>query len=41
MHAPALDRYFEELAALTARGGDPVAELELMRRHGIDPAVSA
>ncbi len=38
LHAPAMDRYFDEIAALSARGLDPSAELELMRRHGIEPA---
>lgn len=40
LHAPALDRYFEELEQLWA-GADPPerdAELDLMRRHGMEPA---
>jgi mannose-6-phosphate isomerase-like protein (cupin superfamily) len=40
LHAPALDRYFEELERLWA-GVDPPArdaELDLMRRHGMEPA---
>jgi len=40
LHAPALDRYFEELEQLWA-GVDPPArdaELDLMRRHGMEPA---
>jgi mannose-6-phosphate isomerase-like protein (cupin superfamily) len=39
-HAPALDRYFEELELLWATGEPPSrdAELDLMRRHGMEPA---
>lgn len=40
IHAPGLDRYFEDLEQLW--GGpvkpDPSEELELMRRHGMEPA---
>lgn len=40
LHAPALDRYFEELEQLWAGAEPPVreAELDLMRRHGMEPA---
>ncbi len=40
IHAPALDRYFEELEQLWAGAEPPVreAELDLMRRHGMEPA---
>lgn len=38
LHAPALDGYFRELAALWASGPpDPGAERDLMRRHGMRP----
>jgi mannose-6-phosphate isomerase-like protein (cupin superfamily) len=40
LHAPALDRYFEELELLWA-GDEPPSrddELDLMRRHGMEPA---
>jgi quercetin dioxygenase-like cupin family protein len=40
LHAPALDRYFADLAQLW--GSDPPpdrqAETDLMRRHGMEPA---
>ncbi|HZU80818.1 MAG TPA: cupin domain-containing protein [Acidimicrobiales bacterium] len=40
IHAPALDAYFEELQALWATPDPPdrQAELDLMRRHGMEPA---
>jgi mannose-6-phosphate isomerase-like protein (cupin superfamily) len=40
LHAPALDRYFEDLAHLWAapEAPDREAELALMRRHGMEPA---
>jgi quercetin dioxygenase-like cupin family protein len=40
LHAPALDGYFEELEQLWAAPVPPDrdTELELMRRHGMDPA---
>ena len=39
LHAPALDEYFADLDRLSGRPSwDPDAELEMMRRHGIDPA---
>jgi mannose-6-phosphate isomerase-like protein (cupin superfamily) len=40
LHAPALDGYFEELEQLWALSEPPDrdAELELMRRHGMEPA---
>ncbi len=40
LHAPALDRYFEELEQLWASEEQPdrAAEMELMRRHGMEPA---
>jgi mannose-6-phosphate isomerase-like protein (cupin superfamily) len=40
LHAPALDRYFEELEQLWASADPPErdAELDLMRRHGMEPA---
>ena len=39
IHAPALDPYFEDLARLWAGPEAPEreAELELMRRHGLEP----
>ena len=39
LHAPPLDAYFEDLAALWSTGAapGPDAELELMRRHGLEP----
>ena len=39
LHAPALDGYFRELAALWSGDGPPAAEAELnlMRRHGMRP----
>ena len=39
VHAPALDGYFEELAALWARDAPPSADQEaaIMRRHGLEP----
>jgi hypothetical protein len=39
IHAPALDSYFEELAELWAASEPPSheAELDLMRRHGLEP----
>jgi len=40
LHAPALDRYFKDLEHLWASPVPPHrdAELDLMRRHGMDPA---
>lgn len=40
LHAPALDGYFEELEGLWASPQKPDrdTELELMRRHGMEPA---
>lgn len=40
VHAPALDGYFEDLARLWSGGEppDPGAEVDLMRRHGLEPA---
>ncbi|MGO9344390.1 MAG: cupin domain-containing protein [Acidimicrobiales bacterium] len=40
LHAPALDRYFEELEQLWASDEQPdrAAEIALMRRHGMEPA---
>jgi mannose-6-phosphate isomerase-like protein (cupin superfamily) len=40
LHAPALDGYFEELEQLWASPQPPErdSELELMRRHGMEPA---
>ena len=40
LHAPALDRYFEDLEQLWASSGPPERdeELALMRRHGMEPA---
>jgi quercetin dioxygenase-like cupin family protein len=40
LHAPALDEYFKELEALWAAPEPPAREdeLELMRRHGMEPA---
>jgi mannose-6-phosphate isomerase-like protein (cupin superfamily) len=40
LHAPALDRYFEELERLwgSPQPPDRDAELALMRRHGMAPA---
>jgi len=40
LHAPALDRYFEDLEQLWASPVQPDrdAELALMRRHGMEPA---
>jgi quercetin dioxygenase-like cupin family protein len=40
LHAPALDRYFEDLEQLwsSATAPDRDAELDLMRRHGMTPA---
>lgn len=39
MHAPALDRYFEDLEQLWSSPEPPdrEAELALMRRHGMEP----
>jgi mannose-6-phosphate isomerase-like protein (cupin superfamily) len=39
LHAPALDGYFAELAALWANPDPPSreVELDLMRRHGMEP----
>ena len=39
LHAPPLDAYFEDLSALWSSGAapSPDAELELMRRHGLEP----
>ncbi len=39
IHAPALDAYFEELERLWAAPQPPdrAAELDLMRRHGMEP----
>src|ERR1700689_3745496 len=39
LHAPALDDYFRELAELWSgdRPPDRAAELDLMRRHGMEP----
>jgi mannose-6-phosphate isomerase-like protein (cupin superfamily) len=40
IHAPAMDAYFEELQALWSGDFPPKrdAEMELMRRHGMEPA---
>lgn len=40
LHAPALDGYFDELEQLWADSDPPErgVELELMRRHGMEPA---
>lgn len=40
LHAPALDRYFEDLERLWASPHPPDrdAELDLMRHHGMEPA---
>jgi quercetin dioxygenase-like cupin family protein len=40
IHAPAMDGYFEELQALWSGDIPPTydAEMELMRRHGMEPA---
>ena len=40
LHAPALDHYFEELEQLWSFHEPPErsAEIELMRRHGMEPA---
>ena len=40
IHAPAMDAYFEELQALWSGDFPPTrdAEMELMRRHGMEPA---
>lgn len=40
LHAPALDGYFQQLEGLWASSEPPTKddELELMRRHGMDPA---
>jgi uncharacterized cupin superfamily protein len=40
IHSPAMDAYFEELQALWAGDIPPTydAEIELMRRHGMEPA---
>ena len=40
LHAPALDGYFEDLERLwsSATAPDRHAELDLMRRHGMEPA---
>ena len=40
LHAPAMDAYFEELHQLWASGQAPSreAEVELMSRHGMEPA---
>jgi len=40
VHAPGLDAYFEELAALWSSKEPPSRdeELDLMRRHGMEPA---
>jgi hypothetical protein len=39
LHAPAMDDYFRELEALWASGEPPdhAEELDLMRRHGMEP----
>ena len=39
IHAPPLDAYFDELAGLWSNGATPgpEAELEVMRRHGLEP----
>jgi quercetin dioxygenase-like cupin family protein len=39
LHAPGLDKYFEELEFLWASGEPPDhdAEIALMRRHGMEP----
>src|SRR5689334_7911927 len=39
LHSPPLDAYFEDLAALwsTGEAPGPEAELEVMRRHGLEP----
>jgi mannose-6-phosphate isomerase-like protein (cupin superfamily) len=39
LHSPAMDDYFRELEDLWAGEGPPIrsAELELMRRHGMEP----
>jgi quercetin dioxygenase-like cupin family protein len=40
LHAPALDRYFEDLEELWSAPAPPDrdTELDLMRRHGMEPA---
>jgi quercetin dioxygenase-like cupin family protein len=40
LHTPALDGYFAELEELWSADvpPDPEAEVELMQRHGMDPA---
>lgn len=40
LHAPALDQYFEELELLWAGASPPdhESELELMKRHGMEPS---
>jgi mannose-6-phosphate isomerase-like protein (cupin superfamily) len=40
LHSPPLDGYFEELGRLWASAEPPdrAAELDLMRRHGMEPA---
>ncbi len=42
IHAPAMDLYFEELQALWSGAVPPSREeeLELMRRHGMEPATA-
>jgi mannose-6-phosphate isomerase-like protein (cupin superfamily) len=42
IHSPAMDAYFEELQALWSGDIPPTedAEMELMRRHGMEPAGS-
>lgn len=40
VHAPGLDRYFDDLSALWSESEPPgrEQELDLMRRHGMEPA---
>jgi quercetin dioxygenase-like cupin family protein len=42
LHAPPLDGYFEDLATLWSNGRTPDTdeELEVMRRHGLEPVGS-
>jgi uncharacterized cupin superfamily protein len=42
IHSPAMDAYFEELQALWSGDIPPTydAEMELMRRHGMEPAAT-
>lgn len=43
LHAPPLDAYFEDLSALWSSGAapSPEDELEVMRRHGLEPVSEA